>query len=138
MFHYILVSEVIFRHGDNLVRNNTIVSLEEIVGGGSDLFCLTNTTTCCRNVADNSGMGAAGWWYYPNGSLVPGSAAVFSRNRGRSFVALTYSGPGPSPSGLYRCVIPDSRNQNVTAYVGVYQNGQGRLMSCLYNYYYCP
>ena len=53
------------------------------------------------------------------------------RNRGRSFVALTYSGSSSPPSGLYRCVIPDSNGQSVTLYAGIYGNGRGKEVDFL-------
>ena len=99
--------------------NNTIVDLEQIMGG-SDLFCFTNTTQCC-----NDG-NTAGVWHFPNGALVPDSGSGFSREAGTSFIALAYSSSlTQPPSGLYRCVIPDSAGQSVTLFAGIYGRGEG-------------
>ncbi len=106
-----------------LLSNKSIVSLEEI-REGSDLFCLTNHAACCRDA--ETGSGGVGVWYYPDNSEVPSSNNNgSSRDRAPSSVALTYSGSDVPPTGLYRCVIPDSNNQNVTLFAGIYQNGQG-------------
>ena len=110
-------TDVILWHQNSLVSNQGIVSLEDI-RGGSDLFCLTNSTMRLDPV---------GSWYHPDGTKVQESGSGFSHNRGRSFVMLTYSGSGSPPSGLYRCVIPDSSQQDVTMYVGIYENEQGEI-----------
>ncbi len=116
-------TEVILWHNESHISNQSIVSLEGITNGG-DLFCITNTTACCRDIHTGM-MGARVFWYFPNGTEV-GKDSGFSRFRGRSFISLTSSSTfPPPPSGLYRCVIPDSNGQNVTLFAGIYQNGQG-------------
>ncbi len=98
------------------MSNQSIVNLEDI-RGGSDLFCLTNYDT---------GSDQVGSWSTPDGNEVSESGNGLIQNRGRSFVALSYSGfSSPSP-GLYRCVIPDSGGQSVTLFAGVYGSGEGR------------
>ena len=104
-------------HRGSVVSNQSIVSLEGI-RSGNDLFCFTNSDTASNRV---------GSWYFPDGSEVTQSGSDgFVRNRGRSFVSLTSSGSAISPSGLYRCVIPDSNGQEVTLFASIYQNGEGR------------
>ena len=106
-------AEVLLWHRGSPVSNQSIVSLEEI-RGGSDLFCLTNSDTRCSRV---------GSWYFPDGSEVPESGDGLRRIRGRSYAALTYTmSPTPPPSGLYRCVIPDSNGQNVILFAGIYRS----------------
>ena len=101
------------------MTNNSIVDLE-LITGGSDLFCFTNTTQCCNNG------NTAGVWHFPNGGVVPNSGSGFNRDAGRSFIALTYSSSSiRPPSGLYRCVIPDSTGQSVTLLAGIYRSGEG-------------
>ena len=102
---------------DSLLPNPSVVSLEGI-RGGSDLFCLTDT-----------GTGGPGSWQFPNGNEVPNSGSGVRQYRGSSYVALTYSNSGTFPSGLYRCMIPDSRDQEVTLHAGIYQNGEGNDFS---------
>ena len=111
-------------HRESLVSNQSIVNLEDITGG-SDLLCLTNTATCCRG--RDTGSTGVGFWYFPDGSVVPSdNSNGLSRDRGTSFVALTHSGSGSPPSGLYRCEIPDSEGQTVTLFAGVYRSGLGK------------
>ena len=98
------------------MSNQSIVSLEGI-RGGSDLFCLTNS---------DRGSDRVGSWHFPDGREVPQSGNEgFVHNRGGSFIALTSSGSATPPSGLYRCVIPDSNNQEETLFAAIYRNGEG-------------
>ena len=118
--------DVALWHNNALVSNTSIVDLEGITGG-SDLLCLTNTVACCRNA--ETGSGGVGAWFFPDGAIVPGSGRGFSRDRGTSLVALTYASGSTPPSGLYRCVIPDSNGQNVTLLAGIYRRGQGKTVT---------
>ena len=106
----------VLSHSGSPVSNQSIVSLED-VRQDRDVFCFTNYDTELSRV---------GSWYFPDGSEVSGSGSGIIHNRGRSFVSLSYSGSGSSPSGLYHCVIPDSDGQDVTLLVGIYEIGQGR------------
>ena len=117
-----IIIEVLLRHNNSVLSNQSIVDLEEITRG-SFLFCLTNTTACCT-----TGDGGLGGWYFPNGGKVLNSGAGFSVERGTSFIALTYSGSASPPSGLYRCVVPDSNNQSVTLFAGIYGNNEGKII----------
>ena len=123
--HVFYVTEVLLKHSNTLLSNNSIVDLEEITGG-SDLFCLTNTTACCRHIHTRSG--PAGNWYFPNGTEVPNDNSRFSVDRGNSSVALTYSGmASPTTTGLYRCTIPTApNNRSVTLIAGIYGNMKGK------------
>ncbi len=113
-------------HNGSLMYNHSIVSLEEITSG-SDLFCLTNTSACCRHT--HTGSGPVGFWHFPNGDIVPNMQSGVNVDRGPSYVALTYSTgstpPREFPPGLYSCVIPVSNHKNVTLFAGIYQSGRG-------------
>ncbi len=98
------------------MSNQSIVNRDQITGN-SNLFCITNFDT---------GSSRVGSWFFPDGREVPATGAGFRHIRGRSFVALSYSGSGSRPSGLYRCVIPDSSGQSVTLFAGIYGSGEGR------------
>ena len=92
------------------VANQSIVDPDEIMPGNG-LLCLTNFDT------DSAAIGS---WYFPDGREVPNSGSGFIQTRGRTFVALTNFGSISSSSGLYRCTIPDSNDQNVTLFAGIY------------------
>ena len=113
------------KHNNNLLSNNSIVSFEDITGG-NHLFCLTNTTECCKK-SQTPGDRPAGFWFRPNDTRVPNHGNPFNVDRGRGFAALNYSGLGTGLSGLYHCVIPDSNGMNVTLVAGIYPNGQGTI-----------
>ena len=100
------------------INNNSILSLEEIMEG-NDVLCLTNTSLCCQE--------EVGYWYFPNGTLIPDQGKGFTLERKRCSAALTYSASSDFlPSGLYYCKIPDSSGHNVTLFVGLYASGQGK------------
>ena len=85
------------------------------------LICATNNVNpqCCRGVHNNNtdinGGGGIGEWYY-NGTLVPtldksGDGNLF---RNRSLWQVHLNGMILS-AGIYRCVVPDTTRQNVSA-----------------------
>ena len=79
------------------------------------LFCLTDDTQCC-----NIGGVQLGDWYFPNGTqLQDGQDASrdIYRNRGPSVVRLNRRNNATSPTGLYRCEIPDASGTTQTIYI---------------------
>ena len=116
MLYFYTCVEVILWQSNLRVTNQSIVDSDEIVLGGNDLFCLTNF---------DMGQARMGSWYFPDGREVPNFPGTgFTQIRGSSYVALTYSSSGSSPTGLYHCEIPDMNGQNVTLFAGV---GQGTM-----------
>ena len=103
--------------------NNNEVLLTEIGEGDNALLCVTNNTQCCRG-SDNDG-GALGWWYFPNGSTPRGSASGNSvfRSRALGVLQLNRRNNAQSPTGVYRCEIPDASGSNQNIFVGVISNG---------------
>ena len=116
--------------------NNTEVLITDIgedgPGGLPSLTCHTDLTECCRN-SDTGGQGGRGEWYYPNGRIVPNSAAGegFYRVRNAPQVArlarrvggsgVTYT---LSPTGSYCCVIPTTGGEmTFCANIGEYFHG---------------
>ena len=98
-------------------------------GDSMGLRCLTDSTQCCRG-SDNPNGGPLGEWYFPDGTLVPDgtvSSRDIFRNRGPSVVRLNRRNNAQSPTGVYRCEIPDARGTTQSIFVGVDTNGnQGR------------
>ena len=130
-------AEIRFQLNDAFYGNNSVVDLGDIgvgsntLGDGDSmgLRCLTDSTQCCRG-SDNPSTGALGEWYFPDGTLVPdglvASRDIF-RNRGPSVVRLNRRNNAQSPTGVYRCEIPDASGTNRNIFVGVNTNGnQGR------------
>ncbi len=79
------------------------------------LTCLTDLTTCCRNMADNNGNGALGQWTYPDGSVVlnngdavaAGDGFYFVRNDAQLIRLARREINNPlSPTGSYCCTVP--------------------------------
>ena len=84
--------------------NNSVLSLSEIGEGESALLCKTNLMKCCGTVPNRIGE-----FYYPNGVRVPvnGRAHGFYRDRGDQVVRLNRREQTISPTGTFRCEIPD-------------------------------
>ena len=107
---------------DQLYYNSSVINLTDIGEGHSAaLLCLTDNTQCCKGGHNPSR--ALGHWYFPDGTPVPdgldASRSIY-RNRGPSVVRLNRRNNAQSPTGLYRCEIPDASGTNQTLYVGVY------------------
>ncbi len=97
--------------------NNSIV---DIGVGDNALFCLSNSSSCCR---PRDGV-ASGEWFLPGGSSpIEGngessSTADFSRSRKSSAVLLNRRNSAMGPEGQYRCDVIDARNITQTLYIG--------------------
>ncbi len=90
---------------------------------GAALICNTDNvnTECCRN-SDNNGNGPIGDWFYPNNSQVLHNDddtnsinIIFVRVVFEKEVRLVKRGSPTGPLGLYRCEVPNSRNETVSA-----------------------
>ena len=94
-------------------------------GDTAALLCLTDQEMCCRS---SDGNGFLGEWYFPNGIVVldgmESNNSIF-RNRGASRVRLNRRYNTQSPTGVYRCEVPDRDGTNQSIYVGVYQQSSG-------------
>ena len=100
--------------------NNSEVLLTDIGEGDNALLCLTDNTQCCRG-SDNPFGVFLGQWYFPNGSTPRGSPSGNSiyRTRGPSVVRLNRRNNATSPTGLYRCEIPDASGTTQTLFVNL-------------------
>ena len=79
------------------------LSLSTIGEGEDALQCVTDGSCC--NLPNR-----AGEFHYPNGTLVPtqGFGDDFYRNRAEGMIRLNRRNGATSPTGIYKCVIPDS------------------------------
>ncbi len=100
--------------------NNTEILITDFGKGYSwdlpALTCHTDLTTCCRSYADNNGMGSAGQWTYPDGSVLLNFAD--SKTAGQQFyfrrdapqlirlACRKYNNNPLSPTGSYCCTVP--------------------------------
>ena len=105
-----------------VLPNSSIVLLSTIGEGSSALYCLTDRTQCCSNVAG----GRRGAWKFPNGTDVSdkNQSGVY-RIRGYSSLLLNRRRSAVGPTGVYTCLIPDEGDVLMTLYVGVYSDAAG-------------
>ena len=104
-----------------IIPNHGFVLLDNIGESNKGLLCLTDLPTCCRHPV----VGAAGNWYFPNGTRVPSSGDQwdFHRTRGQMMVLLHRRRHGAT--GIYHCDVP-GQTKNHNLYVGVYTANSGR------------
>ena len=111
-------------------------ALGDIDNEDDHVVCHTDLTSCCGG----NGRGDRGFWYFPNGVVLPGAGGAADNSivlrRGPQIVRLIRgTGSGDAPSGFYRCIIetvaddddsgdpsPDN-GIGETLYVGVYSTG---------------
>ena len=115
-------AEVSLKFNNKLLHNQSIVDLEDITTGDGRLFCLTNSSSCCRST-DTRGVGV-GEWFFPNGTSVPPRDSLLTRERGTSFVALSRRTTSNVATGLFRCEIPGG-NRKIVIIAGVYRSDEG-------------
>ena len=97
-----------------IYRNNSAIPLTEIGEGDNALHCKTDKEECCGTVPNRFGE-----FYYPNGVLVPVARRQhgFYRNRGDQVVRLNRRESATSPTGTYRCEIPNADDEVVKIYI---------------------
>ena len=98
-------ADVYFELNGKVYTNNSVINIFSIGEDDSALLCKTDKQDCCGTVPDRFGE-----FYYPNGTKVPIRKAQdrFYRNRGDQLIRLNRRPGSTSPTGLYRCEIPDS------------------------------
>ena len=96
--------------------NNSIVAINDIGEGDNALLCLTDKPDCCKS--PNGPL--QGEFYYPNSSAVghPNKDTLY-RNRGPQVVRLNRRNDVLSPTGVYRCEIPDLSGMNRSLYINI-------------------
>ena len=107
--------------------NNSIVAINYIGEGDNALLCMTDKDDCCRGMGDSKMR--LGEFYFPNNSIPRfNSTNLWYRKRGPQVIRLNRMNNVLSPTGRYRCVIPDSSGMNRSIYINI----EGLRMSCGY------
>ncbi len=106
---------------------------------GAALICNTDNinTECCRS-SDNNGNGPIGDWFYPNNSQVIHNSQDASTNN--TFVRILFQrevrlvrrGSPTRPRGLYRCEVPNSRSETVSASIYIVSGEYTTLLTMHY------
>ena len=92
-----------FQLNGQFYSNGSSLSLSSIGEGENALRCVTDGQ-CCGSPF------RAGEFYFPDTSrvLTQGAGGDFYRNRGDGMIRLNRRNNATSPTGVYRCEIPDS------------------------------
>ena len=95
--------------------NNSIVAINDIGEGDNALLCVTDKPDCCKPLIGST---IQGEFYYPNNTLVRNQLTndPLYRNRGPQVVRLNRRNNVLSPTGIYRCEIPDSTGMDRSLY----------------------
>ena len=106
--------DVSFVLNGEILANNSVVDLDNIGEDGNALLCKTDLVNCCATRPDRFGE-----FYYPNGSQVPINirGEGFYRNRGNQVIRLNRREGVKSPTGMFRCEIPDGRRVVQNMYI---------------------
>ena len=127
-FYIFSESSLKFMLRNQTYLNNSIVAINDIGEGDSALLCVTDKPDCCKP-PDGT---AQGEFYYPNRSAVsPGNTNPLYKNRGPQVVRLNRKINVLSPTGVYRCEIPDTNGMNGILYINII-NTAGLKMSPTY------
>ena len=95
--------------------NNSIVAIHDIGEWDDALLCVTDNPDCCKR--NRTGQGQ---FYYPNNDMVRFNVGdPWYRDRGPQVVRLNRKNYVLSPTGRYRCEIPDSSGMNRNIYIHV-------------------
>ena len=95
--------------------NNTIVLMSDIGETDNALLCMTDRTDCCSS--------PVGEFYYPDNTAVGFSSTnSLYRNRDTQVVRLNRKNNALSPTGVYRCEIPDSSGRMQNIYINIIGN----------------
>lgn len=85
--------------------DNSELALSDIGEGANALSCKTSLVDCCKTQPNRFGQ-----FYYPNGTQVPVNSIGhgFFRDRGDQEIRLNRRDQTASPTGRFRCEIPDA------------------------------
>ena len=100
-----IISSVYFELNGIAYPNNSVISLSEVGENEHALLCKTDLVPCCGTLPNRFGE-----FYYPNGDTVSvkGLGHGFYRDRGAQMVCLNRREGVTSPTGKFRCAIPDA------------------------------
>ncbi len=102
---------------------------------GAALVCHSSNINlhCCRG-SDNNGSGSIGDWFYPNNSQVISHSKANTSNN--TFVRIGYQlqvrlvkrGNPTESLGLYRCEVPNSRGEIISASINILSRSKLQLL----------
>ena len=115
MTSFFFIVGVYFELNGKVYNNNSFVSINDIGEGDHALLCKTDKVECCGNP------NRFGEFFYPGGSRVPikKSNQGFYRNRDKQQIRLNRRIGIVSPTGVYRCEIPDSNNVMQKVFINI-------------------
>ena len=99
------------------LTNNSVVVLSDIGEEESALYCITDEEQCCSS--SETGGSELGNWFFPTQDEVDTTGDIYS-SRGASAVWLNRRNNAQSPTGVYRCEIPDATGDILSFYTGVF------------------
>ena len=104
-----------------LYPNNSVVTLTDIGDrlNGPALFCLTPSTDCCSATETPNEATVTREWYLPDGRLLLSAGTAFTREQVSSAMRL-YRNGATSPTGVFRCDVPDASGTSQSIFVGIY------------------
>lgn len=113
-YPFVTTPGVYFEINGKVYLNNSALPLSDVGEHENALNCKTNKEDCCGTPPNRFGE-----FYYPNGVQVPIARQQqgFYRNRGEQIVRLNRRQGVSSPTGTYRCEIPDTDGVNVKIYI---------------------
>ena len=103
--NYLCPTDIHFFLKGQPLTNNSVIAITDVGELEDALMCRTNLTNCCGTPPNRFGQ-----FYYPNGAVVPINSRRdgYYRNRGFKEVRLNRRSGVDSPTGTFRCEIPDS------------------------------
>ena len=106
------------------------MTFEDISKGDGALLCLSTDMECC-SADEVPGRGVKGYWYYPNGTVVPNIPLyTLYRNRGPSVVRLNRNVESTNvQKGIFECSMPNGAKK-MNFFIGIYPEGVGELHHC--------
>ena len=114
----------------------TLTDIGDIFNGPA-LFCLTPSTDCCSATETPNEATVTREWYLPDGRLPPAGTS-FNIEQVSSAV-MFYCNGVTSPTGVFRCDVPDASGTSQSIFVGIYPLTDGKRYSRFYvRYDYIP
>ena len=119
-----LLNGKIYTDGDTVL-------IPDIGEGDDGLLCVTEYENCCSN--------SVARFYYPDGSLVSSfSRSSLYQNIGEQLVRLNKRDGSLSPTGRYRCDIPDDKGVTLSIFINIISESIHHwsciIITCLLNY----
>ena len=118
-----LNGEIVFNHGYVLITN-----IGSNGNTGTPLICNTNRPP------PSGKLHSGGDWISPSDVTIGGLSSTtvpgFERNRG-SMVVRLWRTTGIPANGIYHCEVMDALEREQTVYVGLYNDGGGKLFVCV-------